>query len=81
MMVFPQTPFAGYKESGFGRIGGPFAIENFTNGQGWDGNAIMNGSIKANDTSHIIIGENLFGYEQYYFCNTPQWKCNYSIFH
>ena len=28
--VFPQTPVGGYKESGFGRINGPYAIENFT---------------------------------------------------
>ena len=27
---FPQTPFGGYKESGFGRIGGEYAIDNFT---------------------------------------------------
>ena len=28
--VFPQTPFGGVKESGFGRVSGPYAIENFT---------------------------------------------------
>eukprot|EP01084_Bolivina_argentea_P228831 386384_1 len=27
---FPQTPFGGYKESGFGRIGGPYCVDNFT---------------------------------------------------